>query len=151
MIRRHDHDLITRQTEETGSANLISLMIASLRLAAVLAATTAALGCVAATPHVGLTSYSDDDFPCPFVAAPGYLEGGGGDSQVVQDDDDDYMGCGDGPLILLEHVDGDTATFSLRGARVRVREGATERLGPYRVHVIEVRGKRVKLELSDPG
>jgi hypothetical protein len=96
------------------------------------------------------SSDSDDDYPCPFVAEPGYLEGSGGNSQVIQDDGHAYMGCGDGPTISLEDVGGDSATFELHGDRVRVREGATERLGPYRVHVIDVRGERVELELSDP-
>ena len=60
------------------------------------------------------------------------------------------MGCGDGPIISLEDVEGDTAIFALHGDRVRVHEGATERLGPYRIHVIHVRADRVELELSDP-
>jgi len=137
-------------------------MITPLRLAALTAGGAAVMACLAAAPPavadtgsgpaapVAASSDSDDDYPCPFVAAPGYLEGSGGNSQVIQDDDRAYMGCGNGPIILLERVDGDTVTFSLHGDRVRVREGATERLGPYRVHVVDVRGQRVELELSDP-
>lgn len=150
-------------------------MITPLRLAATVAAGAAAVGCMAAAPHSVTDSAvtdtgaatsasarqaswsrawgfgSGDSDGCPFVAAPGYLEGGGSDSQVIQDNGHAYMGCGDGPNISLDDVDGDTVTFSLHGDRVRVREGATERLGPYRVHVIDVRGERVELELSDPG
>jgi hypothetical protein len=92
----------------------------------------------------------DDGYLCPFTADPGYLEGGGGDSQVIQDNGHAYMGCGGGPTISLEQIEGDTVTFALHGDRISVREGATERLGPYRVHVVSVRGQRVELELSDP-
>lgn len=91
-----------------------------------------------------------DSGSCEYVAAPGYVHGDGG-GQVIQDDGHAYMGCGDGPIVSLDDVDGDSATFSLHGDRVRVREGTTERLGPYRVHVIDVRGERVELELTDPG
>jgi hypothetical protein len=140
-------------------------MITLMRIVAV----SAALGLVAAVPHTAAASSasaswsvpvsrapawafdSDDSYPCPFVAEPGYLEGSGGNSQVIQDNDHAYMGCGGGPTISLEHIDGDTVTFALHGDRVRVRKGATERLGPYRVHVVDVRGQRVELELSDPG
>ena len=139
-------------------------MITPLRLAAIVAAGAATLACMAAAPHASavdptalsasLPTSSDsddstDDFPCTFVSEPGYLHGGGG-SQVIQDDGHAYMGCGDGPTISLEDIGGDSATFSLHGDRVRVRAGATERLGPYRVHVIDIRGQRVELELSDP-
>jgi hypothetical protein len=147
-------------------------MNAPLRLAAVVAASAAALGCVAAASHNVISvnaadssstaaasragspapgrESDEDDYPCPFVAAPGYLEGGGGNSQVIQDDEHNYMGCGDGPNISLDHVDGDSVTFSLHGDRVRIREGSTERLGPYRVHVVDIRGQRVRFEMSDP-
>ena len=139
-------------------------MITPLRLAAVAAATVAALGCVAAASHNVITttpeassstaesvvlSSSDDDDRCSFVATPGYRHGDGDNSQVIQDNGHAYMGCGGGPTVSLEGVDGDTAIFELHGDRVRVREGGTDHIGPYRIHVTSVRDHRVELELSD--
>jgi hypothetical protein len=139
-------------------------MITPMRLAVAVAVAVAALGCAAAAPHIAgaavatavdplpaaqASLWRSDSDSCSYIAAPGYVHGNGG-GQVIQDNGHAYMGCGDGPTISLDDIGGDSATFSLHGDRVRVREGATERLGPYRVHVIDVRGQRVELELNDP-
>jgi hypothetical protein len=177
-----DRSRISGRAGDMFSGSLTTLMIAPLRLAAVTAAAlgcvvaashgmfaaseavpmnaadavTAAAGPRTGSPAPGRESYpresGGDDALCSFTAAPGYIEGGGGNSQVIQEDGHSSMGCGDGPNISLDHVDGDgSVTFSLHRERVRVREAATERLGPYRIHVVEIRGQRVEFEMSDPG
>jgi hypothetical protein len=110
---------------------------------------TATSSTVGSGSQTRVLAFGSDEGSCPFIAEPGYLRGSGDNSQVIQENGHAYMGCGGGPTVSLDDVDGDTVTFSLHGDRVRVRKGATEHLGPYRVHVEDIRGHRVELELSD--
>lgn len=120
-----------------------------------IAAASLALGCTAAalagctqtqTRSAGFSSTGQAE--CEFTTWPGHLEGRGGTQAMINNAV--YVGCGGGPTISLEGVHGDTVTFARKGAEVSVAEGATERVGPYDVHVVDVRGQRVEFELSRP-
>lgn len=150
MLSRYGLDPMSLSASTTTATAVVIGVVVGAAAALAGCTSTPAAAVTISGPSAAGSAASSPGFraACEFDYRPGSLHSRGGTQLMINGEV--YVGCGGGPTIHLQDVDGDTVTFARKSDQVRVAVGGTEQVGPYRVHVVNVRGERVEFEMSRP-